>query len=360
MNPWVIDTIEQLRPYAAGKPLEELERELGITGACKLASNENPLGPSPRALQAAQSALGALHRYPDAGAYELKQRLAAKLSVTPAEIVLGNGSNELLDLLVRTFATPEHHVVFGEPSFVVYRMAAMAGGVPFAAVPLTQQVHDLGAMAAAVQPNTRLVFVANPNNPTGSYVSRAALSQFLSSLPHTLIPVLDEAYFEYATASDYPDSLQLRHLHPNLVVLRTFSKAYGLAALRLGYAICPPELADYLNRVRAPFNANSVAQLAAMAALGDEDHLKKVVSTNALERERVTAELSALGLQVWPSQANFVLVGFGRPGAALYDQLLRLGVITRPLPPLPECLRITIGTGEENNRMVSAVKSVLS
>jgi histidinol-phosphate aminotransferase len=359
VNRWVTDTIEQLRPYAAGKPIEELERELGISGACKLASNENPLGPSPRATAAAQAALTGLHRYPDAGAYELRQALAQRLGVSPAEIVFGNGSNELLDLLVRTFCTAEHHVVFGEPAFVVYRMAAMASSVSFTAVPLVEQVHDLPAMADAVQANTRLIFVANPNNPTGTHVSHSALTHFLKRLPESVIPVMDEAYFEYATADDYPDSLKLRELHPNLIVLRTFSKAYGLAALRLGYAVCPLQLADYLNRVRAPFNANSVAQVAAMAALGDEDHLKKVVTLNAQERARVTAELSALGLRVWPSQANFVLVGFGRSGAELYDALLRLGVITRPVPPLPETLRITIGTPEENTRLIAAVKAVL-
>ncbi len=355
----VTETIQRLQPYSAGKPIEELERELGITGACKLASNENPLGPSVRAKQAAAEALNTLHRYPDADAFRLRHTLAARLGVEPSELVFGNGSNELLELLVRTFATPEHHLVFAQPSFVVYRMAALAQGVPFSAVPLVDQVHDLDAMLAAVTERTRLVFIANPNNPTGTYVTEAALRAFLQALPAHVIVVIDEAYFEYAVADDYPDSLQLRDLHPRLVVVRTFSKAYGLAALRLGYAVCSAELCGYLNRVRAPFNANSVAQAAAIAAFEDEEHLQRVVEQNRAALAQMQAGLDELGLKYWPSQANFVLVDFGQPAVALYEQLLREGVITRPIPPLPTCLRISAGLPEENQRLLTALKSVL-
>src|SRR5262245_17295046 len=244
MSSLVTPTIAQLRPYEAGKPIEELARELGVTDAVKLASNENPLGPSPRASEAMRGALADVHRYPDGNAYALRERLAADLSVSMDEVLHGNGSNELLDLLVRTFATPAHHLVFAEPSFVVYRMAAMAYGVPFTAVPVVNDTHDLDAMAKAVTSKTRLVFIANPNNPTGTYVGRAALERFLREVPAEVIVAVDEAYAEYADAPDYPSALALRGLHERLVVFRTFSKIYGLASLRVGYAVGPRELVD--------------------------------------------------------------------------------------------------------------------
>lgn len=365
-NALVTSTIEQLRPYAAGKPIEELQRELGLTDVCKLASNENPLGPSPGALQAVVDALPTVHRYPDAAAFYLRERLCVHLSnncrtVHAEELVFGNGSNELLELLVRTFTTNDDHVVFADPSFVVYRSAALAHGVPFTAVPLTAgYVHDLDALLAAVESRTRMVFIANPNNPTGTYVAEEPLRRFLQELPASVIPVLDEAYFEYASAGDYPDGLNLRDAHPKLVVLRTFSKAYGLAGLRIGYAVCPPELVGYLNRVRAPFNANSLAQVAAIAALGDAAHLDEVVKVNDRERALLAAELSAAGLDAVPSEANFVLVDLKTDAMNIYSELLQLGVITRPIPPLPTCLRITIGSARENQRLLAALRACLS
>ncbi|HEX2881017.1 MAG TPA: histidinol-phosphate transaminase [Polyangiaceae bacterium] len=356
----VTDSIAQLKPYEPGKPLEELERELGVTNAVKLASNENPLGPSPRALAAAHEALLALHRYPDAAQHSLRHRLATFLGVEPTEIALGAGSNELLDLLVRTFCTSQHHVVFAEPSFVVYRMACLAHGVPCTAVPLTQDLrHDLPAMAAAVRSETRLIFIANPNNPTGSYVSLAELSKFLQQVPREVIVALDEAYIEYATADDFPNGLQLRELHPQLVCLRTFSKAYGLAALRLGYAIAPKQLVHYLDCVRAPFNVNSVAQAAGIAALDDQKHVQQVTALNGSERERLTQALTQRGIRVWPSQANFVLIDLARPAQPIYQALLNTGVIVRPMPSLPTSLRVTVGVPEENQRFLSALDQVL-
>lgn len=358
----VIPTIEALMPYEGGKPIEELARELGITDAIKLASNENALGPSPRALEAARRLLsnGDAHRYPDGAAYALRARLADHHGVGMDEILLGCGSNELLDLAVRTFCTPEHHIVFGEPAFVVYRIAALASGVPFSAVPLRNLVHDLPAMAAAVEPRTRVMFVANPNNPTGTHAGRAAVEQLLREVPPEVIVVMDEAYFEYADAPDYPDCLKLRQLRERLLVCRTFSKIYGLAGLRVGYAIGPAPLIDYMNRVRAPFNVNSVAQAAAVAALDDRDHIETSRHLNAQERERVTAELSARGLQVAPSQANFVLVDVGRPARAIYDALLRKGVIVRPFAVLPTSLRVTLGAARENQRFLDALSEVLT
>jgi histidinol-phosphate aminotransferase len=357
----VIPTIEQLAPYEGGKPIEELARELGISHAVKLASNENPLGPSPRALEAARKVLSDSHRYPDGAAFNLRTKLAAKHAVAPEEILLGAGSNELLDLAVRTFCTPEQHLVFAEPSFVVYRIAAMSSGVPFTAVPLTPGlVHDLPAMAAAVTPKTRLMFVANPNNPTGTYVGRAAIEKLLREVPPEVIVVMDEAYFEYADAPDYPDCLQLRNLRENLLVLRTFSKIYGLAAFRVGYGVGPRRLIDYMNRIRAPFNVSTLAQAAATAALDDVDHVETARALNLKERDRVTAALTARGLAVPPSQANFILVDLKRPARAVYDALLRKGVIVRPFGSLPSSLRVTIGTERENDRFLSALGEVLS
>lgn len=356
----VTKSIEQLRPYEAGKPIEELARETGVADAIKLASNENPLGPSPLAVQAAQAALTGLNRYPDAGQYLLRHGLAEHLGVQPEEIALGAGSNELLDLLVHTFCTAQHHVVFGEPAFVVYRMACLAHGVPFSAVPLDDFRHDLPAMAAAIEPNTRLVFIANPNNPTGTHVSKRELSEFLQQVPREVIVAVDEAYIEYATAEDFPDALQLRALHPNLVVLRTFSKIYGLAGLRLGYAVAPRELVYYLDCVRAPFNVNGVAQGAGLAALGDREHLHKSRDLNARERDRMSAVLTELGVRVVPSQANFLLLDLARPATAIYEALLQRGVIVRPLGMLPSCLRVTLGLPEENDRFASALTQALA
>jgi histidinol-phosphate aminotransferase len=355
----VTPTIEALRPYEAGKPVEELARELGVHDAVKLASNENPLGPSPRALEAVRRGLAGVHRYPDASAWSLRQRIARHHGVTMGEVLHGNGSNELIDLLVRTFTMHDHHVVFARPSFVVYELAAMAHGTPFTAVPLANLVHDLDAMAAAVETRTRLLFVANPNNPTGTHVGRAALERLLARVPAEVIVVIDEAYFEYADAPDYASALELRALRERLLVLRTFSKIYGLAALRVGYAVGPAVLIDYLNRVRAPFNVGTLAQLAAQAALDDTAHVERSRQNNASERARVSAELRGLGLAVAPSQANFVWVDVARPGREIYERLLPKGVIVRAFGPSVTALRITIGTPPENDRMLSALSEVL-
>jgi histidinol-phosphate aminotransferase len=360
MSSLVIPSIESLVPYEGGKPIEELARELGVTDAVKLASNENPLGPSPFAVEAARGALQSVHRYPDGSAWSLRDRIAAFHGVRPDEVLQGAGSNELLDLVVRTFATPADHIVFGEPAFVVYRIAALAGGVPFTAVPLVQHVHDLPAMAAAVTPKTRVLFVANPNNPTGTYVGRAAVEKLLREVPPEVIVVMDEAYFEYADAQDYPNSLALRHLRERLLVMRTFSKIYGLAGLRVGYAIGPARLIDYMNRVRAPFNVSSPAQAAAVAALDDTKHVVESRALNGMERSRLSEELEELGLNVAPSQANFVLVDVRRPARPVYDALLQHGVIVRPFGSLPTSLRVTVGMPRENDRFLQALRKVLA
>lgn len=359
MRPLVTPTIESLVPYEAGKPVEEVARELGVQHAVKLASNENPLGPSPMAMEAVRRALGDAHRYPDAAAYRLRERLAAVHGVAMNEILQGNGSNELIELLIRTYTTGDDHVVFAEPSFVVYKLACLAHGTPFTAVPLREWRHDLEAMAAAVRPETRLLFVANPNNPTGTHVPRAALERLLGSVPESVIVVLDEAYLQYADADDHVDGMALRGLRENLVLLRTFSKIYGLAALRVGYAIAPPRLVDYMNRVRAPFNVGSLGQAAALAAIDDAAHVERSRTENAAQRARLERELSRFDITVVPSQANFVFVDARRPGRELYEVLLRQGVIVRPLGA-STFLRITVGTPDENTRLLSAMEKVFA
>lgn len=351
--------IERLSPYVPGKPIEELERELGIRNAIKLASNENPLGPSPKALEAATRALSEVNRYPDG--YRLRSALAEHHNVSFEEVVLGNGSNELIDIIARTFGVPGAHAVYPDPSFVCYRGSTGASAMDVTEVPLAGHVaYDVDAMIAALRPDTRLLFLANPNNPTGCYLNKADLVRLLRALPEHCLAVLDEAYVEFVDAEDYETALALRDLHEHTIVLRTFSKAYGLSGLRVGYGIAPPKLVNYLDRVRAPFNVNSVALEAARAALSDQEHLARYVALNKQERVRVTKELRALGLTVAPSQANFVLVNVERPGRDVYELLLRKGVIVRPMPPpIATWLRITIGLPAENDRMCAAVREIL-
>ena len=275
-------------------------------------------------------------------------------------VIQGNGSNELLDLAVRTFCTAEHHVIFAEPAFVVYRIAALAHGVPFTAVATRDLTHDLEAMLAAITPRTRLIFVGNPNNPTGTHVGLDALRRFLRTVPPEVIVLMDEAYIEYATAGDFPDSMALRAERERLIVCRTFSKIHGLAGLRVGYGVSTPQLVSYMNRVRAPFNVGNLGQAAAIAALDDTAHVKKSHELNAAERERMATRLTAMGLLVTPSQANFYLVDVKGNGRAMYDALLREGVIVRPFGNLPTSIRVTVGKPEENDRFLNALGEVLS
>lgn len=356
----VTDSIEKLRPYQGGKPIEELARERGLSNIVKLASNESALGPSPLALEAAQRAFVDVHRYPDGSGFRLRSAIAEAHGATLPEVIHGNGSNELIELLVRTFLTPEHHMIFGKPSFSMYPVVAASHNVSFTAVPTSEGlVHDLPAMVRAVQSNTKLIIVDNPNNPTGTHVPRDQVEAFLREVPAEVIVVMDEAYFEFGDAPDYPDCLQLRALRERLVVLRTFSKAYGLAGFRVGFGIGPAEIIGYMNRLRAPFNVGVLSQEAAIAALGDRAHLDKVVALNNSERRRVSDEIASLGFRVYPSQTNFILVDFGVPSADLYDRLLSEGVIVRPIPGLDTHLRITLGTRAEDDRLLDALKKVL-
>ena len=352
--------LDGLEAYAPGKPAEELERELGIREAIKLASNENPLGPSPRALVAMREAAAAVHRYPDTHAHALRARLSALHGVRPDEIAFGHGSNELIDLICRAFAGPEDHAVIGTPSFVCYRLSLRAADVATTEVPLDGGLYwNAEHLLDAVRPNTKLLFLDNPNNPTSTHLPAAALRRLLSALPAHVVPVLDEAYAHFADAPDYQSALELRSLARNLIVLRTFSKAFGLAAARVGYAIGPAELLSYLPRLGVPFNVSSMAQAGALAALDDVEHVTRCISTNASERARVTAALQALGLRVAPSQTNFLCVEFAEPAQRLFQDLLRRGVIVRPIGDLPRHLRISIGLPTENERLLAALREAL-
>lgn len=361
MNDLIPPNVLERTPYKPGKPLEELERELGITGAIKLASNENPYGAAPEVLEVIQKNLGELGFYPDGAAYALRSAIADFHNVSIDEVVPGNGSNELIDLICFSYPTREDHIVFGDPSFVCYRLGALAAGVSFTAVPLTDNLSwDVDALLSAVTEKTKLLFLANPNNPTGAHMGEADLKRLITELPPRVLLVVDEAYVEFADAPDYKSAQGLDVTRERMIVLRTFSKAYGLAALRIGYALGSPEVLDGLRRMRAPFNVGRLAQAAGVIALKAQDHLERYVRENRKERSRVAAALSERGLRVAPSQTNFLLVGFEEAGAAVYERLLRQGVIVRPMPaPIEQWLRITVGTPAQNDRLIEALDVVL-
>ncbi len=350
-----------LIPYVPGKPIEEVEREFGISGSVKLASNENPLGPSPKALAALQAALPEMHRYPDGPGYTLCRALARHWEVSPEMLVLGNGSNELLELVGRAFLVPGDEVVYAEQAFVVYDMVAQMCGATKVRVPLKDFAHDLEGLRRAITAKTKLVFVANPNNPTGTCVSPSALEAFLADVPPEVILVLDEAYYEYLPEDARPDALRFVRQGRWILVLRTFSKIYGLAGLRLGYGMAPAPLTALLHRLRAPFNVNSLAQAAAVAALTDTEHVTRSRAVNEEGRRVLAKGLERLGLRVVPNLANFLLVDVGRSGPATCEALLAQGVIVRPVAGygFPNHLRITIGTPEENTRCLAALAAVL-
>ncbi|MCC5874451.1 MAG: histidinol-phosphate transaminase [Gammaproteobacteria bacterium] len=353
--------IRALQPYQPGKPVEELERELGISDAVKLASNENPRGPGPAVHEALARAGRALNRYPDGNGFELKRALAERLSVDPAMITLGNGSNDVLELLGRVFVGPGDRGVVDAHSFVVYPLAITSSGGEIVRVPSKDYGHDLEAMAAAVDERTQIMFVANPNNPTGTRVTDGEVKKLLASVPDDVVVVLDEAYFEYVDAPEHPDGIRLLAEHPNLVVTRTFSKIHGLAALRMGYAVSSTAIADLLNRLRQPFNANALAQAAAVAALGDEGYMRESRRLNDAGLAELTAAFHARQLPWIPSAGNFVTVRVG-DGNRVYEALLREGVIVRPIGGygLPEHLRVTVGLPAENARFVAALDRVLA
>ncbi|WP_206952856.1 histidinol-phosphate transaminase [Trinickia acidisoli] len=359
--------VRQIAPYVAGKPISEVAREFGLDEAriVKLASNENPLGMPESAKAAMVRAAADLGRYPDANAFELKAALAARYGVPAEWITLGNGSNDILEIAAHAFVEKGQSVVYSQYSFAVYALATQGLGARAIVVPAVEHGHDLNAMLAAIEEDTRLVFIANPNNPTGTFIEGAALEALLERVPRRVVVVLDEAYTEYLAAEHRYDSIAWVRRYPNLVVSRTFSKAFGLAGLRVGFAIAQPELTDLLNRLRQPFNVNTMAQAAAIAALGDTAFLEKTAALNAAGYRVLTQAFDKLGLEYVPSFGNFVLVRVGNDdgaGARVNLGLLKQGVIVRPVGSygLPQWLRVTIGLPEENEVFVAALEKTLA
>jgi len=361
-------TIEELIPdylrglpvYVPGKPIEEVERELKIH-AVKLASNENPLGPSPKAIAAARGVLGDSNRYPDGGTHALRQTLAERRGVSPEEIFVGLGSSEIIDLAARVLLRTGLQGLTSEGTYAPFSVAIRASGAELVLVPQREFAFDLKAMAKAITPKTALIYLANPNNPTGSAFGREDFEEFLAAVPDGVLVVLDEAYIDYALSMDLRQSVEAYRKRKNLLILRTFSKVYGLAGLRIGYGIGRPELLSAMNRLRTPFNTSGVAQAAALAALDDNEHVTRCIETNATERKRLSEGLARLGFRPVPSEANFVFMVVGPEAKAVSDDLLRMGVIVRPLGWMgfPEAIRISVGTAEENDKCLSAMARVI-
>jgi len=358
-----VEGVQALSPYQPGKPIEELAREFGLNPdeIIKLASNENPLGPSEKAMAAARKALEESCLYPDGNGFALKQALASRFGVAMNQITLGNGSNDVLEVIARCFAGPNSEVVFSQYAFAVYPLVAQAIGAKGVSVPAKAWGHDLDAMADAVNERTKLVFVANPNNPTGTVHTADAIEAFLQRIPEQVLVVLDEAYCEYLTGKAFPDGVRLLERFPNLVVCRTFSKAWGLAAMRVGYAFSSPAIADVLNRVRQPFNVNSIALAAAAAVLEDEDYLNRSREVNEAGLRQLAEGFEKIGVPFIPSVGNFIAVEVGQQAAEVYQALLSRGVIVRPVAGygMPNHLRVSVGLAEENQRFLDALSDAL-
>ena len=360
--------VQQLKPYLPGKPVEELERELGISGSIKLASNENPLGPSVKALEAIQKHSGSINYYPDGGGYKLTARLAKKHNLPAQCITLGNGSNDILELAARVFLTPEHSAVFSEYSFAVYPIVVQAAGAKANIAPAYPESHpemplghDPDALLSCIDDSTRLMFIANPNNPTGTWLELDVLKGLLDKVPDHVIVVLDLAYNEYMDEALRPEINTWLDNYPNLIVTCTFSKIYALAGLRIGYSLSNPEIADLLNRVRQPFNTNLLAQEAALASLDDKIHLTQSISLNNAGKKYLQQALDDMGLEYLPTMGNFIAINLKQEGLPVYEKLLKKGVIVRPVANynMPEYLRVTIGTAEQNQRFVKTLAEVL-
>jgi histidinol-phosphate aminotransferase len=357
-----LDYVARLAPYVPGKPIEDVARELNLDPSTivKLASNENPRGPSPRVIAAIAAAAAEVTRYPDGYGYHLKDALARRLRVAPSQLVLGNGSNDVLELATMAYLKPGDSAVYSQHAFAVYPLATHARGATGIEVPAYELGHDLRAMRAAIRPDTRIVFVANPNNPTGTWIAPAELEAFIDSIPRGVLVVLDEAYNEYLEPADRADSVGWIQRYPNLAVSRSFSKAYGLAALRIGYGVMATEVADMFNRVRQPFNVNALAQAAAVAALADSDYVDESRTRNKQGLAQLYDGLTRLGIAYVPSHGNFVLAKVG-DAARINGELLHRGVIVRPVASygLPEWLRISVGLPSENERFLAALAQIL-
>jgi len=357
----VSDNIASLVPYPPGKPIEELEREYGITGSIKLASNENALGPSPKACAAIREALGNLHRYPDGSCYYLAKRLSEKIGVAPNQLVFGNGSNEIIELLVSTFLAPGQEVITSHPTFLVYQKMVQAQGGVNTVIALKDMHHDLDAIAARVSSNTRLIFLDNPNNPTGTVFTQDDFDAFLDKIPEGVIVVLDEAYLDFVEPDMQIDARRYLTGDKAVVSLRTFSKAYGLAGLRIGYGLMHEEIAGYLHRVRQPFNVNQLAQIGTLAALDDEEHYRKTLAMTHEGMRWLSERVRTLGCTPYPSQTNFFLIDVGLDAKLAYEHMLHQGVIVRAMGAYgyPHFIRITVGLPTENDRFVASLATTL-
>lgn len=355
-------SIRNLTPYKPGKPIEEVERELGLTNVIKLASNENPLGPSPKALAAAQQALIKAQLYPDGSCYLLKQELAKFLGVDPEQLTIGNGSENVLEVIVKAYLTPVDSVVISQYAFATIPILINALGANLITVPAKAWGHDIKAMIAAIDAKTRIVFIVNPNNPTGTYTTNTEFITLLNSIPPHVIVVADEAYVEYMQpGTDFPDTLTLLKQYPNLIISRTFSKIFGLAGLRTGYGISSPEIADILNRARLPFNVNSIAQTAACAALSDKEFIQRSITINQQGMKQLEAGFKKLSIDYIPSIGNFISINVKKESMEVYQALLHQGIIVRPLTAygMPTHLRITIGTEDQNVKLLQALALVI-
>jgi histidinol-phosphate aminotransferase len=360
-----LEYVSQIKPYVPGKPLREVERELGLRECIKLASNENPVGPSPKAVKAIKAFIGKsgeLCRYPDGSGFYLKNALSEKLfndgtKVRSEEIILGNGSNELLDIAVRTFVGPGDEAVMASPSFVVYSMSVQSVGGVARETRLRNYTHDLSAMADAITQKTKMVFIANPNNPTGTINKKDEFDAFMKRVPDGVLVVMDEAYYEYVRDPEYADTLRFFGQGRDILILRTFSKVYGLASLRIGYGIAKKEILEEMNKIREPFNTNVLAQEAAMAALGDEAHLKRSIEINEEGKQFLYGQFDALKIEYIPTEANFIYMVLDRESKEVFDALLKMGIIVRPVGPKE--IRVTVGLPEENWRFIDALKSVI-
>jgi histidinol-phosphate aminotransferase len=356
------ESIEKMDAYQPGKPIEELEREYGVKGAIKLASNENPLGPSTKAVEAIKAALSKINRYPDANGFYLKEKLSHKLGVRSDNIFLGNGSDEIIQLITQAFLLPGEEAIMGDPAFSFYQMVVTAAGGKEVKVLLKDFSYDLSSMTGRITAQTKLIFINTPLNPTGAIIKREDFERFLEQIPSDVILVLDEAYVEYATDKSFPNSLEYLDKRGGIFILRTFSKIYGLAGLRIGYGIAQSQLISCLNKIKGPFNTNALAQAAALAALDDEDHLKRSLANNQEGLTYLYGELSKMGIEYLPTQANFFLVKIGENARAIYEALLQEGVIVRAMTGygLQHYLRVSVGLPSENERFIKALKKVVS
>ncbi|WP_455364144.1 histidinol-phosphate transaminase [[Eubacterium] cellulosolvens] len=354
------EELKDLQPYKPGKPVDEVKRELGLKEAVKLASNENPFGPSRLALSALRKNLNEINRYPDGGCYYLRKKLAKRHSISDDRLIFGNGSDELIVLAIKALLNKGDTVIIAEPTFLIYRLASKIAGMKTKFIPLNNLKYDLAAMTAAIDDSTKMIFIANPDNPTGTYVNDEEVKAFIEMVPDDVLLFFDEAYYEYAIDGDYPDTLKYQN-KGNIITTRTFSKIYGLAGLRVGYGVSTPEIIELMNKVREPFNVNSLAQVAALAALDDKNHVRRVRRLTDKGKKQLYTAFEKLGVNYVPSATNFILVDFGENAEQIYNELMKKGIITRYMSAwgLKNYIRVTIGTEDENKKLIKRLNLIL-